>query len=136
VNKTAKTITAEFKAMLNSITSADNEIDYVAVLDFGTQDGPDVFKVSSTPNPQRQIPPDKLIQTISVERDSYRVNPLAEDKIVVAKTALYRFCPTGLGDKVIMFACYEKGDLDTFRAAAHKHRQGIIDKLQEWEKAL
>lgn len=133
----AKGIMIDLKAQLNSIVAADNEIDYAAILNFGQNvDGADVIIAASNVNPKRPVDQERLIKTIAVERDSYHINPLDQDKLVIAKTGLFRLCPVGIGDKIIMFACYERGDTDTFRAAAHKYRQTLVDKVRDWDEAL
>ena len=136
--RSPKIIMGEIKTMIDEIAKADNEIDYVAILDFALETpGADVVKTHSHyTNPKRPVDSKRVIQIISLERENFQLVPYNNDKMVDGTDTILRFCPTGVNNYVIMFLCYEHGEIDTFRAAAHKWREKIIERLQEFENSV
>lgn len=131
--KTLKETMSELHDLMNKIVHENNEVDYVAVLDFaeGVQ-GVDVVRASSKyRNPNRPLDEANLRDTTALELKSYRVNPYDEDKFLNARSHLYRFCPTHVEQLVLMFVCYNHGDTDTFRAECHRYREQLVKKLRE-----
>ncbi len=116
------------QTQMNSIVENTAELDYVAVLNFGANVSDiDVIVVDSKfRDPKRLLNQGNLLKTIGLERESYKVNPYDQDKMLNARDHLYRFTPVGLGEHVIIFACYNHGDVNTFREEAYNHREALI----------
>ena len=127
----------ELHELMDKIVKEGNEVDYIAVLDFADNvSGVDVERASSKyRDPDRALDFANIKQTIALERKSYRVNPYDEDKLLNGRAHLYRFTPTKVEELVLMFACYNHGDVDTFRAECHRHIPSLIAKLSELQVA-
>lgn len=126
-------IMQELHALMDLIVGEGKEVDYVAILNFA-DNLPDIDVILAdrkTQNPKRTMNKPNLLKTIGLERESYKVNPYDDDKMLNAREHLYRFCPTGIEHLVLMFACFNHGDVDTFRFTAHSFRQQLVDKLKE-----
>lgn len=135
--KSPKKLFEELVQLMNEIAEEDNEVDYVAVLDFAedVQDIEVIRADSTFRSDRRLIDYDHIQVSIQKERESFLWDEYSKDKLVSGTKALYKWCPVGIDKLVVLFVCGSKGLERLFVQTVRKNKPRIEAKLREMEES-
>lgn len=131
--KSTKTIVREIIDSMDQIVGEDNDIDFVALLDFDekTSRG-DVVRISSRLTKSgREVDKEELTEIALLKRRYFKLRPFDDDQIDPSPKGHLRFWRVGIDDIVVVFASAPGGDLEVIRESVRKWKPKLKTQLEE-----